>query len=215
MAKLKATKRTELGKGKNKVLRAQGLTPAIVYGHGQDNVAVALSEHDLDLALHHGERILEIDLDGAIEHVLIKEVQLDTFGQHVLHVDLTRVNLTEQVEITVPLTLRGRPAGLDEGGVMLQQATELAVSCVVTSIPEEIEVWVNDLAVGDSIHAEDVELPEGVTLVSDPRLMVCSVTIIEEEVVEEEEVGEETESLEPEVLTERKGDEDEEAGDES
>ena len=93
---------------------------------------------------------------------------------------------------------------------MLQQTTELTVGCIVTAIPEEIEVWVNDLNIGDAIPAEDVELPEGVTLVSDPKLMVCSVTIIEEEVVEEEE-GEEGESMEPEVLTERRSDEDEAA----
>ena len=210
MAKLKATKRTELGKSKAKVLRADGFTPAIIYGHGQENVAIALSEHDLDVAINHGERILEIDLGDVLENVLIKDVQLDTFGHHILHVDLTRVDLTEQVEITVPLTLRGRPAGLDEGGVMLQQATELTVGCVVTAIPEEIEVWVNDLNIGDSIHAEDVELPEGVALAGDPKLMVCSVTVIEEEVPAEEE-GEEAESMEPEVLTERKSDEDEES----
>jgi large subunit ribosomal protein L25 len=210
MAKLKATKRTEFGKGANKVLRTDGLTPAIIYGHGQDNVAVALNEHDLDVALNHGERILEIDLGDTEENVLIKEVQFDHFGQNILHVDLTRVDLTEQIEITVPLTLRGRAAGVDEGGVMQTQATELTVGCVVTAIPEEIVIWVNDLAVGDSIHAEDVELPEGVELVSDPKQMVCSVTIIEEEAPAEEE-GEEGESLEPEVLTERKSDEDEEA----
>ncbi len=211
MAKLEATRRTDSGTRKTRVLRAQGQTPAVIYGHGEENVPIALSEHDLDVAIGHGERILEVHLGDKTENVLIKDVQYDTFGQHILHVDLTRVNLSDRVEIVVPVVLRGTPAGLTEGGVLQQQANELTVECLVTAIPEDVRIMVNDLNVGDSLHANDVELPEGVTLVTDPGQMVCSVTVVAEE-VEAEVEGEEGEAAMPEVIGEKKDEDDTEGG---
>jgi len=202
MAELKATRRSDLGTRKTRALRRQGLTPAIIYGHGKEDLAVAVDQHDLDVAITHGERVLAIDLGGETENVLVKEVQYDTFGQHILHVDLTRVSLTDRVEVTVPINLRGTPAGLAEGGVLQQQAAELTISCTVTEIPEEIRIQVSGLNVGDALQASDIELPEDMTLVDDPNMRICSVTTVaEEEPVEE---AEEAETAEPEVITERK-----------
>ena len=211
MEALKATRREELGTSKTRTIRAEGLTPGIIYGHGKDNIAIIVSHHDLDVAIHHGERLLEIDLGDVKENVLIKDVQYDTFGQDILHVDLTRVDLTERVEIVVPIVLRGTPAGLPEGGVLNQQSSEVTVECVVTSIPEEIRVRVNDLNVGDGLYIRDLELPEGATLVTDPDQPVCTVTVVLEDEPEPE--AEEGEAAEPEVIGEKKEDEEGESGD--
>ncbi len=200
MPLLKATKRDALGTRKARRLRQNGNIPGIIYGHGEQAVPVTLSEHDVELVVLHGERLLEVELDGETHNVLIKEVQYDTFGQDVLHVDLTRVRLDERVEVTVPIVLRGRPAGLDEGGVLHQMAPEATIECVVTGIPDDLRVNVADLKVGDSLHMRDLPLPEGATLLEEPEVLVCSVTVV----AEEEEAPAEEAAAEPEVIGEKK-----------
>jgi len=200
---LKATPRSELGTRKARVLRKQGLIPAVIYGHGKDCLSVTLNEHDFGRALHHGERLLEIDLEGQTENVLIKDVQYDTYGQVVLHVDLTRVRLDERVEVTVPIVLRGTPAGAADGGVLQQSTAEARIECVVTAIPEDLRLQVNDLNVADSLTMADLELPEGATLLDEPDTTICTVIVIAEE---EEAPAEEEEAVaaEPEVIGEKK-----------
>lgn len=208
MAALKATKRSGKGRRDTKALRKTGMTPCIIYGHGQDNISVAISEHDLDLAIHHGERLLEVDVEGTIENVLIKDRQYDTFGQHLLHADLARVDLDERVEVIVPIVLRGTAAGVTAGGVMRQITSEVTVECVVTAIPDELRLQVNDLQIGDTFTVGELELPEGASLVTDAETRVCTVAMVAEE--EEPAEGEEGESAEPEVIGEKKEEESEE-----
>ena len=198
MPVLKATKRSETGSRPAKALRAQGLIPAVVYGHQKETVSVTLNQHEVDLSIHHGQRLLEVDIDGQIENVLLKDVQWDTFGNEVLHVDLTRVNLNETVTVTVPIVLRGTPAAADEGGVLRQMAPDVEIECMVRSIPEEIRVIVNDLQIGEAIYLRDLELPDGAKLVADGDTVVCSVAVIEEEA--EEAAPEEEGGVQPEVI---------------
>ena len=205
MAVLKAKRRDQVGTRAARRLREKGDIPAILYGHGEEVVALTLQEHDVEMAVQHGERMLEVDLEGESHNALIKEIQYDTFEHEILHVDLTRVNLDERVEVTVPITLRGTPAGAEEGGVLRQNAVEVEVECVVTAIPEEIRVNVNELKIGDSIQIGDLELPEGARLLSDPDMPVCSVSVIAEE--EEEAVEGEAEGAEPEVIGEKPAEE--------
>jgi len=182
-------------------MRTKGYIPAIVYGHGQTAEAVTLNRHEVELAVHHGERLLEIDLQGTTENVLLKEVQWDTFGQDILHVDLTRVDLDERVTVTVPIDLRGTPAGAAEGGVLQQVTSEVKIECAVRAIPEEIRVVVNDMKIGDSVYVRDIKLPDGATLEEEGGSLVCSVNIVAEEV---EQPAEAEAAAEPEVIGEKK-----------
>jgi large subunit ribosomal protein L25 len=197
---LKATKRTESGTRKARALRKDGFLPAVLYGHGEGTLALTIHEHELELALLHGEKLLAIELDGETQNVLIKDLQYDTWGQKVLHVDLTRVSLDELVTVTVKISLIGTPAGVDAGGSLQQAIPSAEIQCRVDQIPEEIRVQVNELNIDDALHLSDLELPEGSELLSDPATLVCSVVTIaeEEEAVEEPEEGEE--SAEPEVI---------------
>jgi large subunit ribosomal protein L25 len=209
MALLKASRRKETGTRKVKPLRRKGLIPGVMYGHGRDTVSISLDKHDLAAALAHGERLLELDMGGTRQNVLVKEVQYDVFGQEILHVDLTRVELDERVKVTVPIALRGVPAGAADGGVLHQTAAQVAVECLVRAIPEEIRVQVNDMMIGDVLHMRDLPLPEGAKLVSDPDAIVCSITVITE--AEVAPAAAEAAPAEPEVITERKPAEEEEA----
>ena len=202
MAMIKATKRGELGTRQVRRLRQKGLIPAVIYGHGEQTQSLTLNEHEVKLAILHGERLLEIDCDGKKENALIKDVQYDTFGQEVLHVDLTRVSLDERVEVTVPIVLKGTPTGVTEDGGMLQQtATEIRVECPVQAIPEEIVVMVTEMKVGDRLAMSELPMPDGARLLDDAEAAVAIVRMVAEEEVPP---VEEEAAAEPEVIGEPK-----------
>ncbi|MBS3820372.1 MAG: 50S ribosomal protein L25 [Phycisphaerae bacterium] len=197
---IKATHRETSGTRVARRLRKTGQIPAVVYGHGEETLPVSVEGHEIELVLLHGERLLELDLEGKSENVLLKEVQYDTFGQDVLHVDLNRVNLDERIEVAVPVVLVGTAEGMKEGGVLQQPVTEIHIQIAVRDLPEEIEVRVNDLKIWDKISLGEVELPAGATLLDDPDEVLCNVIEISEEELELEEEGEAP--LQPEVIGE-------------
>lgn len=164
--------------------RNQGLLPAIIYGHGEPNQAICLKQRDFELAVRHGDRLLKGTVEGKEQHFLIKSVQYDHMGSNILHVDLTRVNLDERVQVTVRIELRGVPLGATEGGVITQHMAQLLLECVVTEIPEVVRVPVTHLKVGDVIRVSDMPLPPGLTSLANADQMVASCTILAEEVVE-------------------------------
>ena len=206
MATITATTRTEIGTNAVKQIRRAGNIPAIVYGHGETPVAVTIGEHDVELAIQHGERLVDLELDGKHVNVMFKEVQWDTFGHQVLHVDLARVNLNESVEITVPVTLVGTPEGAREGGVLQQLVSEVQIQCLVRNMPEEIRLLVTEMNKDDRKTLADLELPEGATLLDDENDLLCQVV----EIAEEEEAEEGEEMAEPEVIGAKEEEETEE-----
>jgi len=208
MATLKLNGREKTGTREARRLREQGLIPAIIYGHGEPSQPVTMARHDIELAIQHGERLLQAEVDGKEGNFLIKDVQYDYLGQNVLHVDLTRVRLDERVEVTVPIELRGTPVGVEqEDGVLTKQLAEIALECVVTSIPEQVRVSVNDLHVDDSVRVSDLELPEGVKVLEDPETVIASVALVaEEEEAAPAEAAAEA-AAEPEVIGEKPAEE--------
>lgn len=202
MQTLKGIARKELGSRPSCRARAAGLVPGIIYGHGGENVPFATSGHSLALLLSHGERLVEMELDGEKANYLIKNVQRDAFDHEVIHVDFTRVSLDETVELTVPVVLRGTPAGETDGGVLTPGVTEIIVTCMVTNIPDEIRVRVNDLKLGDTLRVKDLPAIEGGTILTDGEAMVASCQLVAEEVKVEEPAEGEV-STEPEVIGKR------------
>ncbi len=207
MESLKATKRGELGTRQVRRLRKEGRIPGIIYGHGEESLAVTLDRHDFEAALYHGERLFELEMDGGTQNVLLKAVQYDTFGQETIHVDLTRVDLDELAQVTVSIVLRGTPAGLSEGGFLEQVSSVTSIECAVRSIPSEIVISVVDLNIGDAIYMRDLPLPEDAKLLADENAIVCRITVVAEEAEPEEaEEGEEG-GAGPEVIGETPGEE--------
>ncbi|MCL2700752.1 MAG: 50S ribosomal protein L25 [Phycisphaerae bacterium] len=199
-AVLKATKRDDRGSRKATYLRRAGKVPGVIYGHQLATTAVTLDMMDVASALKHHERLLEIQLEGQSENVLIKDVQYDTFGEKILHIDLTRVNLDEVVEVTVPVVLRGVPAGAVEGGVLQQLQAEVTISVTVRDLPDDIRVSVAEMKVGDRLLAKDLPLPAGAKMLDDAEEIIATVSVVAEET--EKPAGEEL--TQPEVITERK-----------
>ena len=199
---LKAEIREQTGSKHAVNVRKQGRIPAIVYGHKKEPVAVSLDEHNFVEGLHHGHRLLDVQLGKKKEKMLVKDLQYDHLGKNIIHADLIRVDVSETVKVTVPIELKGTAQGTHEGGIIEEHTDRLEVECKVTDIPESIIVSIKEIGVGDNLHAGDIELPAGVKLASSPEtlLVTCSLVAAAKSTEElEEEVP-----IAPEVIGEAK-----------
>jgi large subunit ribosomal protein L25 len=181
-AQITAKARPELGSRANKRLRDSGMLPGVIYGHKEAVVPITLPKKEVVNHLSHGAHLFELALDAKRETVLVKEVQYDHLGLEVMHVDFARVSLDEEVEITVPLELKGEPKGEKDGGVLQQIINELELKCKVTDIPDVIRHDVSEMALDDVLHINPLKLPSGVTCLQDGDLIVATVKEIQEEV---------------------------------
>lgn len=205
---LTVAKRTETGKRRMKRLRLSGQIPAVLYGHGQEVVSLAVPADQITTAIRHGSHL--VDLGGELsESALIKDVVWDTFGTEVLHVDLARVDKTEVVEVTVAVHLRGVAPGISQGGVVHHLLHEVEIACTAASIPDHIEVSVNQLDLGKMIHASELKLPEGAKLLSPGEKIVVECVL--PMVAPEGEAIPGGEGAEPEVIGRKKEEGEEEA----
>jgi large subunit ribosomal protein L25 len=194
------------GKHVNRRLRCAGNTPAILYGHGQENVCLAVPTESLETALRHGSRL--VALTGAVnESAFIRALQWDTYGTHVLHVDFTRISADELVKVQLTIDLRGEAPGVKEGGVIEQLIHTVQVECPAGSIPDKLHIRLNELKLNDSIKLGSVELPEKAKIFGDPEAIVVQCVV---PVEKPEEGAAEAVPGEPEVIGAKKEEEGEE-----
>jgi len=175
---LKAEVREHTGSRAVRKVREKGRIPAIVYGHKQEPVAISLDAHDFAEGLHHGHRLMDIQVGRKKEKMIIKELQYDYLGKDIIHADLMRVDMTESVRVTVPIELKGTAAGTHEGGIIEEHVDHLEIECRATDIPETVVVWVKDVHVGGALHAGDIELPDGVKLLSSPEMVLVTCHLV-------------------------------------
>ncbi|SFM68077.1 LSU ribosomal protein L25P [Ectothiorhodospira mobilis] len=165
-----AEPRVEQGKGASRRLRREGKMPAIIYGGGKEPQSITLSHKDVWQSQEHDafySHILTIRINGQSERAILRDLQRHPYRPWVLHLDLQRVNETEALRVHVPLHFLNEETcvGVKKGGGMLShQAVEVEVECLPKDLPEYIEVDVEELKVGDSIHLSQLKLPAGVTL---------------------------------------------------
>jgi large subunit ribosomal protein L25 len=194
------------GKHNARRLRRSGAVPAVLYGHGEQTVSLALGTDELASAVRHGSQL--VDLQGAVkEKALIRELQWDVYSTEILHVDLARVSEHELVQVTVTVEVRGEAPGTKEGGVLELAVHEFDVECPASAIPEKIVANVNELALGETLTVADLDLPSQVKILVDDDTVVVSCHL---PAVEEEEEAVEATGAEPEVIG-RAGEEDESA----
>jgi len=201
---LRATRRNQLGSRAAARLRRAGAVPAVLYGHQRANVHLALDLRQVEHVVHSGTRMVTLDIEGAEERALLKDIQYDAMGDHLLHVDLTRVALDEKVTVTVPVELHGLAKGVASGGTLDHLVQDIEVTCLPADIPERIRVEVAELEVGQMICVRDLQPPAGVTFDLEPD---TPVVIIHEPVAEKEaappEEAEAAAAAEPEVIARR------------
>jgi large subunit ribosomal protein L25 len=186
-------------------MRQNGQVPAVLYGHGEATVPLTVGQDDLATVLRHHTRL--VDLKGGVnESALLRELQWDVYGLEVLHVDFARVSADERIEVRVSVELRGTAPGVSDGGVIEHLLHEVTVECLATAIPDRIQVKIGQLKKDDAITVGQLEVPAGVTILTDAEAIVVQCV----EATKEPEPGEVVaEAAEPEVIG-RKAEEGEE-----
>jgi large subunit ribosomal protein L25 len=171
--RISAEPRSEFGKGAARRVRRSHKVPAVLYGHGTPPRHVSLPGHELMLALKTANVLLLLEgLDGGDELALPKAVQRDAVSGLLEHVDLLLVRRGEKVTIEIPVHVTG---ALAADGFLDQQLVTLAVEAEATHIPQQVEVSIEGLEVGQSVHAKDVTLPSGCSLQTDPEAVVVHI----------------------------------------
>ena len=204
---LKTELRASRGKRNAKRMRIAGSIPAVLYGHGLENLSLSVAAEELDAVLRHGARV--VTLTGAAnEKAFVRDMQWNTWGTHVLHVDFTRISEHEKVEVTVHIELRGEAPGLKEGGVVEQLMHDARIECEVMAIPERLLVNVNSLKLNEQVKVSDLELPPTVRVLDDAEAVVVQC-VVPAEAPEEEAVS--AEGVEPELIGRKAGEEEAEA----
>ena len=191
---VEAEPRSSFGKGPNRRLRASGKVPAILYGSAKEPVALAVDpEQVVNIIRSHGgvNTIFELTVKGVkgangSEHVMIRDYQLEPVNHDLLHADLIRVAMDKGMTLSVAIELTGTAEGVKTGGGMLDFVTRAVdVSCLPKDIPDTIVADVTELDIGDYIRVSDLEVPEGVTVISEGNVVLAHVLAPKAEEVEE------------------------------
>jgi large subunit ribosomal protein L25 len=188
--------------------RKQGLVPAVIYGHKEATISLALSAEEMEHAIRHGVRVVDLQTDGNVQKALIRDVQWDHLGKELLHVDFTRVAADERVVLTVPIEIRGVAPGIAAGGALDQPLHSLSVECLAISVPASIRVNVGELQLDGVIYVKDLVLPPDVKVMTDPEAIVVHITAKQVE-AEAAPAPEAATSAEPEVIGRKAAEEEE------
>jgi len=196
--------RNETGKGANRRLRSAGKLPGVVYGLGK-TISIAVDPRPIKkLLLEEGGRNKTLNLQGDSLNgkvAMIKEYLVDPVSRELLHVDLLEIDITKKIDVTVVLNFVGKAPGVAEGGVLNIVERQVLVRCLPNAIPKHIDIDVSNLKIGDSIHLDQVTLPEGVEKVSQSNPTLVGVV---PPAKEEEAAASLTAAAEPEVITAKK-----------
>ena len=205
IAKLTVHARTTTGTRAAKRLRKGGMIPAVVYGHKEPVVQIAVDAIELNRAIRvlHA-RTFRLEINGKTDTVLIKELQWDHLGSTMVHVDFERRDMTEKVKVAVPIELRNSPKTMG-GGVLDQPLHRLNVECPFGNIPEAVRIDILALTIGHPIHVRELTLPEGVVALDPPEMVVVQIKMAGAEPVEASVAAE---GSEPEVVTTKKAKDD-------
>lgn len=202
------------GKGKARTLRAGGRIPAELYGTG--NTSLSIDDHELELMLKNPKSsrgVISLTVengDKLNKTVMIKEIQRDPVKANLIHVDFHEVRMDQKITASVPVATTGICIGVENGGVLQIVRREIEISCLPGDIPEQIEIDITDIDIGESVHVEDIALSGEMGIPHDTNFTV--VTIVsprkeEEEEVVEEETEEGVEGEEAETAEESSDDE--------
>ncbi|MDB4637320.1 MAG: 50S ribosomal protein L25 [Planctomycetaceae bacterium] len=205
---LSAAKRERLGTAECRRLRREGMVPGNLYGHGEGAVSFKIGHDDVFQMVSDGHIAIDLDIDGKVDKAVFKEVQWDTFGRHIVHVDLIRVDPNEKVEVEVPVEIKGDAPGVENGGILDTQMHTLLVKCPVFKIPSSIVIRIGTLGLGEAIRIEDLVLDPDIEPQARPDEVI--VQVVEPRKAAEPE-GEEAEAVD---ATGDEGDKKEASGEE-
>ena len=176
--KLNVIEREERGKGAARRSRASGKVPAVVYGRGMEPVPIEVDRREFLTALHTDAGmnvLLELKVGGKKMLTLARELQRDPVRGTLLHADFVQVDVTQTVDVEVPVHVTGDAAGVKEGGVLEQPLFTVHVRCLPTEVPEGIDVDVSHLTIGDSLRVGDIPPNDKWEITNDPDEPVVTI----------------------------------------
>ncbi|MFP4158117.1 MAG: 50S ribosomal protein L25/general stress protein Ctc [Desulfobacterales bacterium] len=197
IVKLNAKPRGNTGKGAARALRREGRIPAVLYGSGIDSQPLSVSIQELERMFNSPEfsrgliNLATGESGKSQRTVMIKEFQRDPVKEHYLHIDFYEVKMDQKIATMVPVTTTGTSKGVEEGGILQIIRRELEVYCLPANIPEQIEIDISELDVGDSVHVSEIPLSSGVEIPYEADFTILTVVSPKMEVPEEEAAGEE------------------------
>lgn len=202
---LQVEQRSGFGRRAAKALRKEGYLPVNFYSGGEKALSYVMTNTHFREAMHSGEKIFNIMIDGEQRRAMVKDVQFHPVTDKVLHVDFLGVRLRDIIEIPVPVIAIGTPVGVKEGGVLQQQIHEVIVRCKGEDVPDSVEVDVTDLNIGDVIHAGalhteayEIVMADDITIISVaiPQKMEVEAVVEDEDELEFEDEDESEDSEE-------------------
>ena len=170
--RIEAEPRTEFGKGPSRRIRRAGRVPGVMYGHGAESRHFTLPEHDLMIALKTPNALIRLEGLGRATLALPKAVQRDAIRGEIEHVDLIEVRSGEKVTVEIQVRVTGN---VFPGGLLDQQLVQISVEAEATHLPNGVDVDIEGMEIGTAVHASDIALPAGTTLVTDPEALVLHV----------------------------------------
>jgi large subunit ribosomal protein L25 len=207
---VQASMRTDTGKGKVRKIRRDGMLPAVMYGHGEPSVMLALTTHAFDrllVEMKGHSPIVEVTVDGKQQLCIIKTLQRNPIDGSLLHVDFQKVHPGEKITMNVPVVVRGSAEGVKQGGMVDHILRHVPTRTTIDKIPERFEIDVTTLKMGHSIHIADLGRADlEFALPLESPIITCLIPrkLTEAPTAEQVAAAAEAGPAEPEVLTEKK-----------
>jgi large subunit ribosomal protein L25 len=181
LLELTANVRKSTGKGIARALRREGSMPAVLYGPNTDPIILSVNVREMEKLLKDGGIKAPMNLtikngDAIKKTAMIKEMQVHPVSRKFIHVDFYEIAMDRKIQVQVPVEVRGQAPGVEEGGALQIVRREIDVLCLPMDIPESIIVDVSSLQIGDSIHVEEIGVPEGVEILADTNYTVVAVS---------------------------------------
>jgi large subunit ribosomal protein L25 len=174
---LHAKERKELRSSELRRIRESGNIPAVIYGRTIDSKPVSVSSADLTKTIRNVGRngVISLDIDGNQQNVVLTDYQEDFIKKEIIHVDFLAVDKSSKINVTVRLVLNGDAAGVKDGGVLQQSVHELSITSTPTEIPQQIEVDVSNLQVGETIKVSDILYQGSFTINHEEDEVIASI----------------------------------------
>ncbi|MBL8749886.1 MAG: 50S ribosomal protein L25 [Planctomycetes bacterium] len=175
VVRMKAERRTALGRNQVAQLRAQGWLPAVVYGEGKEPVSIAVSEWEMEQHLKAHHKVFQLDIAGQAQAAILLDVSWFATQDRPQHADFKRIDLTKPIETEVEVALVGHPAGLAKGGTLMKDHLVIKVRCLPTEIPDHIEHDVSKVELDEVVTASQLSMPKGIELLTPGTTSICHV----------------------------------------
>lgn len=175
VVRMKAERRTALGRNQVAQLRAQGWIPAVVYGDGKEPASLAISEWELEQHVKAHHKVYQLEVAGVAQAAFLQAVSWHAVSDRPLHADFKRIDLTKPIDTDVEVALAGHPVGVGKGGTLMKDHVLIKVRCLPTEIPDHIEYDVSKVEIDEFVLASQLVMPTGVTLLTAPTTSICHV----------------------------------------